>query len=604
MEYNVLNRKRFTVIFVLLCVFFAGLLVRVGYLVFFNDREIAFKNGERILRGAIYDRRGIELALSIDSSTIGIYPGNIYDPNFTAVQISPYLDIPPERIEALIREKTRYFLLKREIDDTTASRIMEMALPGVRREREFKRVYPHGSLAASLIGFTGMDDDKALSGLEYYYNRELMTPTESDPTRGSNVHLTLDGLIQFKLEKSLGKRFEEAGAKRAVGLLMEIHTGRILAMASFPSFDPNRYASFEETTHTNWAIRHVYEPGSTMKIFLASILLNENLIRPDEKFECPGYVEYGKTRIKCTHVHGKVNLEEILQYSCNAGIIKAASKIPNEVLYEYLRRFRFGDRTGLLPNESVGYMPPLNKWTPTTPMFMAIGQGISVTPVQLVASAASIVNGGRFVTPRVVSHITDSYGEVMHEFHSEETPVGIREYSTDRLLKAMTRVVQAGTGKNAYIQEYSIAGKTGTGQKAVSGRGYQDGLWSASFLGFFPADKPKVVGLILFDEPKGDSHTGGGLAAPVFREVVENIIPIIEQGERTVNVKLPKLDRKSLQAQKGTVPDLIGKSKREAVELLSPLGIPYKLHGSGFCYEQDPSPGTSYEGKRINVFFQ
>ncbi|EQA35354.1 penicillin-binding protein, transpeptidase domain protein [Leptospira inadai serovar Lyme str. 10] len=598
------NRKRFSILFYFLCVLFAILTVRVSYLIFFNDKEIAFKNGERILRGAIYDRRGIELALSIDSSTIGIYPANIYDPNFTAIQLSPYLDLSPERIEGLIREKSRYFLLKREIDDATATRIMEMALPGVRREREFKRVYPHGSLAASLVGFTGMDDDKALSGLEYYYNRELMTPTDSDPNRGANVHLTLDGLIQFKLEKALGKRFEETGAKRAVGLLMEIHTGKILAMASFPSFDPNRYATFEEISHTNWAIRHVYEPGSTMKIFLASILLNENLIRPNEKFDCPGYVEYGKTRIKCTQVHGKVNLEEILQYSCNAGIIKASSRIPNEVLYEYMKRFRFGDKTGLLPNESVGYIPTLNKWTPTTPMFMAIGQGMSVTPVQLVASAASVVNGGRFLTPRVVSHITDSYGEVLHEFKAEEAPVGIREYSTERLLKAMTKVVRDGTGKNAYIQEYSIAGKTGTGQKSVSGRGYQDGLWSASFLGFFPAEKPKIVGLILFDEPRGSSHTGGGLAAPVFKEVVENIIPIIEQGERTVDVRLPKLDRKNQFVKFDHVPDLTGKSKREVVELLSSLGVPFKLHGSGFCYEQDPSSGTSLNGKRIDVFFQ
>ncbi|TGK17967.1 PASTA domain-containing protein [Leptospira fluminis] len=598
------DRKRFSFLFYFLCSLFAILAGRVGYLVFFNDKEIAFKNGERVLRGAVYDRRGIELALSVDSSTIGIYPANIYDPNFTAMQLSPYLDISPERIEGLIREKSRYFLLKREIDDATASRIMEMALPGVRREREYKRVYPHGSLAASLVGFTGMDDDKALSGLEYYYNRELMTPTESDPTHGANLHLTLDGLIQFKLEKALGKRFEETGAKRAVGLLMELHTGRILAMASFPSFDPNRYAAFEEISHTNWALRHVYEPGSTMKIFLASVLLNENLIRPNEKFDCPGYVEYGKTRIKCTQVHGKVNLEEILQYSCNAGIIKAASRIPNEVLYEYMKRFRFAEKTGLLPNESVGYLPSLNKWTPTTPMFLAIGQGISVTPIQLVASAASVVNGGRFVTPRVVSHVTDVYGEVLHEYKSEEAPVGIREYSTERLLKAMTRVVREGTGKNAYIQEYSIAGKTGTGQKAVSGRGYQDGLWSASFLGFFPAEKPRIVGLILFDEPKGSSHTGGGLAAPVFKEVVENIIPIIEQGERTVDIRLPKLDRKPSILKSDRVPDLSGKSKREVIELLSPSGIPYKLHGSGFCYEQEPAPGSQLGGKRVDVFFQ
>lgn len=208
------------------------------------------------MRGAIYDRRGIELAMTVDSATIGIYPANIYDPNFTAVQLAPYLEMSPDKIEAMIREKSRYFLLKREIDETLGNKIMDLALPGVRREREYKRVYPHGILASSLVGFTGMDDDRALSGLEVQYNQDLMTPTESDSSRGSNLHLTIDGLIQYKLEKALGKRFEETGSKKAIGILMEINTGKILASASFPAFDPNQYNESGEDSHTNWAISY------------------------------------------------------------------------------------------------------------------------------------------------------------------------------------------------------------------------------------------------------------------------------------------------------------------------------------------------------------
>ncbi|WP_125179728.1 penicillin-binding transpeptidase domain-containing protein, partial [Leptospira ellisii] len=293
-----------------------------------------------------------------------------------------------------------------------------------------------------------------------------------------------------------------------------------------------------------------------------------------------------------------------IEYSCNVGIIKATQRIPESLLYDYMKKFQFGEKTGFLPNESVGYFPPLKKWTPATSMFMAIGQGVSVTPIQLVASAASVVNGGRMLTPRVVSHLSDSYGEILHEFKTQETPIGIRDYTTDRLIRAMTRVVQSGTGKNAYIQEYSIAGKTGTGQKAVSGKGYVEGLWSASFLGFFPAEKPKIVGLILFDEPQGGTHSGGGLAAPVFKEVVENIIPIIEQGEKTVDVSLKRFQRKNLKSSPGEVPDLIGKSKRESLEILAPLGIPVKFHGSGFCYQQDPAPGNKLGDDRLNLYFK
>ncbi|AVQ10403.1 Penicillin-binding protein, transpeptidase domain protein [Leptospira santarosai] len=599
------HKIRLTILFSFLCILFCILIGRVVFLTFWNEREVVLKTGDRIMRGAIYDRRGIELAMTVDSATIGIYPANIYDPNFTAVQLAPYLDMSPEKIETMIREKSRYFLLKREIDESLGNKIMELSLPGVRREKEYKRVYPHGNLASSLVGFTGMDDDRALSGLEFQYNQELMTPTESDSSRGSNLHLTIDGLIQYKLEKALGKRFEETGSKKAIGILMDINSGKILASASFPAFDPNQYNESGEDSHTNWAIRHVYEPGSTMKIFLASVLFNENLIRPDEKFHCPGYVELGKTKIKCTSAHGHLNLEEILQYSCNVGIIKASQRIPEVLLYDYMKKFQFGEKTGFLPNESVGYFPTLKKWTPATPMFMAIGQGISVTPIQLVASAASVVNGGRMLTPRVVSHLSDSYGAILHEFKTQESPIGIREYTTEKILKAMTRVVQSGTGKNAYIQEYSIAGKTGTGQKAVSGKGYVEGLWSASFLGFFPAERPKIAGLILFDEPQGGTHSGGGLAAPVFKEVVENIIPIIEQGERTLNVSLKHFQRKNLkETNVGEIPDLIGKSKRETLEILRPLGIPVKFHGSGFCYEQEPAPGKKIGNERLNLYFK
>ncbi|MCE9500413.1 MAG: penicillin-binding protein 2, partial [Leptospira sp.] len=515
----------------IIVILFAILFGRVTFLTFFNGNAQETKSELRVQRGVIYDRRGIELALSQDSSTIGINPSNIYDPAFTGAQLSPYTGIPAEKIEAMIRDKSNYFLLKREVDNTTAKKIMEMSLPGVRQEKEFRRVYPNGSLASNLIGFTGMDDDRALSGVEFLYHKELLTSADTETMRGNDVHLTIDSLIQYKLEAALGKAFHESRSKKAIGIFMDVHTGKILAMASFPNFNPNKYFDYSAEATTNWAIRHVYEPGSTMKIFMAMILLNEKAIDPDEKFYCPGYVEFGNTTIRCTDQHGPVDLEEILQYSCNVGIIKAVRKISDEKLYDYLKNFMFGQKTGFSPYENKGYFPELKKWNPSTSFFLSIGQGISVTPIQLVTSAAAIVNGGKILTPLSVSGITNSYGEFVHQFQPTFSQMGIHERSTKQMLRAMTKVVQSGTGKNAYLHDYLIAGKTGTGQKARGKGGYSDDLFSASFLGFFPADNPRIVGLVLFDEPGGVIHSGGGLAAPVFRQVVENIVPIIESSE-------------------------------------------------------------------------
>lgn len=580
-------RERLYILFLLIIGLFIVLLGRVIHLTFYSSYGSVAKVKYKIQRGIIYDRRGIELALSQDSSTIGINPGNIYDSKFTASQLSPLLNFPADKIENEINNRSGYFLLKREVANELANKIDSMALPGVRIEKEFKRIYPQGTLAANLIGFAGLDDDNALSGLESQYQEQMLSTSDNETLRGNNIHLTIDSLVQHRLEIALGKVFTETKSKKAIGIFMDIHSGNILAMASFPNFNPNEYSSYPPDSTTNWAIRHVYEPGSTMKIFMAMILLNENLVNSNEKFYCPGYVEFGNSTISCTGKHGPVDLEEILQYSCNVGIIKASQRIPKEVLYDYLDKFMFGKKTGLLPNENKGYFPELKKWTPATPYFMAIGQGISVTPIQLVTSAAAVVNGGKIFHPHLVSHITDSYGEIVSRTEVKFEHAGIKESTTHAILSAMTKVVKEGTGKNAFLKDYAIAGKTGTGQKAKPGLGYVKGLWSASFLGFFPADNPKIVGLILFDEPQSNVYSGGGIAAPVFRDTVEHIVPIIEKNYAANLYTLKKLDQFKIEYNSSSIPDFSGLTIKESIAILENLKIDYKIYGTGFCYKQE-----------------
>lgn len=581
------------------------LFFRVVFLSFLNPHATDTKHDKRIQRGVIYDKRGNELAISQDSSTVGINPPKVFDIAYTASQISPYVSIPAEKIEAIIREKGNYFLLKREIDNKIAKKIMNLKLPGVRIEKEFKRVYPNNTLASNLLGFTGMDDNTALAGLEYIYHKELYSLEDSDTLRGNNIHLSIDKLIQYRLESALQKAFIETNSKKAVGVFMNVHTGEILAMASFPNFDPNHYNEYPVEARTNWAIRHVYEPGSTMKIFMAMLLLNENQIDFNEKFYCPGYVEFGDRVVRCSDTHGLADLDEILQYSCNVGIIKAIRKIPDATIYKYLKMFKFGEKTGLADNENQGYFPELPEWNPSTAYFMAIGQGISVTPIQLITSAATVVNGGKILTPIVVTHITDSYGNVVKKFHQEPKQIGIHEKTTKHMLKALTKVVSSGTGKNAYIQDFAIGGKTGTGQKAKPGRGYSDGLINASFLGFFPANDPQIVGLILFDEPGGIRHTGGGIAAPVFKKVVERILPIIDFHEATPSYSLKQISVRFAKNDPSKVPNFIGSTLKEVLLLSSQYKVKLKVYGTGYCYEQIPvSNSPVEEGEVWKLYFK
>lgn len=568
---------------------------RVFYLTYFNKNNLSVKSPKLIQRGTIYDRRGIELALSRDSATIGIDPKNIYDASLTAQEIAPLLQMSVSRLTQMIEEKQNYFLVKREIDSKIAEKIKSKALPGVRVEKEFKRVYPQGNLASSLIGFTGFDDDKALSGLETLYNMELLSVTDPDSTRGNNIYLTIDSVIQYRLEKALGKAFLETKSKKAIGIIMDAEYGRILAMASFPNFDPNHFTDYSNESHTNWAIRHVYEPGSTMKIFIALMLLNEGAILPKEKFHCPGYIEIGEKVIRCTDKHGFVDLEEILQFSCNVGIIKAAQKINDSTYSQYLDKLHFGRRVGFSIHEAKGFLTPANKWNKSTPFFLSIGQGLSVTPIQLIVSAASVVNGGVVFEPSVVQKVTNSYGELVHEFSPKAELVGIKRGAASKILEAMGKAVTAGTGKKAYLENYFIAGKTGTAQKAKAGSGYQEGLFTASFLGFFPAEKPKYVGLILFDEPGGESHTGGGIAAPVLREVVESIIPVVETSSRPQTHSITQLKEQKFKLDKLYLPDLKGLSMSESIQILNEYKIPFELQGNGFVSLQDPNPGTAIE---------
>ncbi|MCB1327294.1 MAG: transpeptidase family protein [Spirochaetales bacterium] len=596
------SRARLTVVAIVFTVAFCVVAFRIAY--FALTGPASSGQDDPVLRGPIQDRRGFTLAVTEEASSIAVDPGAIYDVEQTAQLLGNRLDMDPARIVERIyqHQDRRWLYIKRQVDNLTADQILDLNLPGVYREREHRRNYPAHSLASNLLGFVGRDQTEALEGVERYYNELLLQSDPDAPSQGPTLQLTLDAFMQYRLEREMDAAFEASGSKRAAGMIMNISTGEILAMVSLPNYDPNEYYRSTAFQRGNWNIRLNYEPGSTVKVFMAAILLSENLVRPNELFHCDGEIHFRDSVVRCRNhgrvvAHGDLNLSQIIERSCNVGIIKAMQRVPRERLYHYMSALGFGSETLILPpgsGEEPGYFPDLNRWVPSTSYYMPIGQGFSVTPIQLLRAGASIASGGILVRPRVAERVLTGSGRVLNETQPIRTESPISPEVNRRVLDMMRGVVLRGTGRGANIPGMAIAGKTGTGEKS-SARGYLN-RYVVSFMGFFPADSPRYGALILFDEPQGDD-SGGSLAAPVFGRVVAGILPYIE--ERTEAVEpgpLPPLPVRPPRVDRTHLYDFRGMSARDAMELIADYyGVPFDLEGSGYVYAQSPQPGTSVE---------
>lgn len=608
------QKKRVTIVFAMFVFFFAIVFARVSYL---SLKSIGEKNsgGAETIRGNIEDRRGLVLAFTEEASTIALAPPEIVDPEFTAENLSRYLSLDYNDIlkKIYIYQDKKYFLLQRRVDNFTADRIMQLNLPGVHRESEFRRFYPGESLASNLIGFVSRDQRQALGGLEFSYDHLLRTPLRRIHRKGPDLRITIDSLIQYRLESAMKSSFEKSGSKRAVGIIMDVKNGEIVALANYPNFNPNKYYRSTPFQRGNWAIRLNYEPGSTVKIFMAGILMMEQAVSEDETFLCNGEFRTDNIVIRDTHgsrvvSYGRLNLAGIIKKSSNVGIIQAMQRIRKDRLHHYMTELGFGRKTGILPpgsGETAGYFPTLEQWVPSTGYYMPIGQGFSVTPIQLLRAVSSVANGGEMVEPRIEYEIRDPSGSVEKKFDSKSKANPFSEEVNRKVREMMVGVVEEGTGRRASLKEIQIGGKTGTGQKS-SATGYTDRV-VASFVGFFPARDPKYAGLILFDEPDPEYASGGGLAAPVFGEFVSSALPLIQTGYRTEEVpELPTLKTSRPNVNRESLFDFKGLSARESIGILADYyGLPVELHGSGYVYKQSPEPGTPVQKvKKVELYLE
>ena len=518
-------------------------------------------------RGRILDCHGNILALDLAVKNVCVDPGVINSNghvNAVGVHLARLLQLDPAMVfTRLNRPNRRYECLKKFVQEDTADEIKRMQLKGVFFEDASARYYPKGSMFCHVVGFANMEGvgsagveqrfDSYLrghSGLrisekdgksrEVYSRRSL----DIQPQQGVDVYLTLDQNLQYIAEKALDKALEEFQAKGAWAIVERVKTGEILALASRPAYDPNLYRIAQENRVLNRPIGYVYEPGSTFKVAIISAALNEGTVDPEDVFDCENgmWVFQGRP-LRDYHPYGRLSVADILKKSSNIGAAKVALTLGERRMENYLRAFGMGKPAGIeLPGEEGGILRARTKWSKISISRMAMGHEVGVTSLQMLGMLCAIANNGFLMRPTIVQRMVDAEGRTVMEFAPEVVARPIREDTARLMQKLMSRVTeQGGTGTKGHVAGYSVAGKTGTAQKAIPG-GYSDSANVASFMGFLPAESPELAIIVVVDEPQ-PLHTGGLVAAPVFREIAEQAVRYLDIPPATSETSVAKVEK-------------------------------------------------------------
>jgi len=490
-------------------------------------------------RGVIYDRQMNPLAMSLGVDSVFAVPSELAGSRDVASLLARVLGVDADELRDHLRTSHSFCWVKRRVTPAEAQRVRELNLKGVYFQRETKRFYPKGDLAAQAIGYVGLDD-KGLGGIEYALDdeikgkpgRELLDSdarrrafrsSDSAGTPGKNVVLTLDERIQYITAKALAEEVARSHAAGGVAVVQNPNTGEILALSSLPSFDPNHIDASGSAAREDRGVSWIYEPGSTFKAITLSAALEEKLTNPAEVINCQnGGIVLAGHLIHDHKPYGDLSVTDVIVNSSDVGAIKLGLRLGEDRFYRYIRAFGFGERTGVdLPGEERGLLKPPSRWSGISIGEISIGQEISVTPVQIITAYSAIANGGILFQPRIVHDI------FLGARHDSLPPARGRRVISVQMAEAMRRilaqVVDRGTGKPAQLGGYTSAGKTGTAQKIDANGAYSKSVFVGSFIGFAPATHPAVTILVAIDSPVG-AHYGTDVAAPVFRSIAEQTL--------------------------------------------------------------------------------
>ncbi len=495
-------------------------------------------------RGTIYDTRLREMAVSIDTTSIAAFPASVVDPPKTARTLAKILKLNPVRLKQKLTSKRSFVWIKRDVAPKDVEAAKALSLAGIDFIPEQARVYPNRTLAAQLIGFSGIDG-QGLEGLEFLYNDHLkghmvkqIVMTDAlgrgfDAEKqilanysGGNLILTIDRNVQYIAETALAEAARTNGASSGIAVVMLPKTGDMLAIAHYPFFNPNSFEDYRRERWRNRAITDPFEPGSTMKIFMAAGAIDSGICTPSTIFYCEdGRYRLGRNTIHDTHPYGWLTLLEIVKYSSNIGTVKVAESIGRDILYANLKGFGFGEKTGIAcPGETTGLLSSATRWTRIDMGAISFGQGISVSAIQLITATAAIANDGVLMQPRIVKALTDNNGRLIQSFEPRKVRNVISPVSARTIRAIMNSVTtEGGTGVNAAVDGYSVCGKTGTAQKIDESGHYAKDKYISSFIGFAPCESPEIVVLVILDEPK-EKHYGGLVAAPAFSKIAQDTL--------------------------------------------------------------------------------
>ncbi|MFO7153531.1 MAG: stage V sporulation protein D [Caldicoprobacter oshimai] len=720
---GVTNRKRLVALLLGFTLIFFALTIRVGYIQLVWGVDLQKKAADQWTRdldvfprrGVIKDRNGKVLAQSATSESIAARPSQISDPQKVASLIAPILGLDEQELyKKLSNTSSTYVWIKRQVDRETANKIRALNIKGLDFTEEPKRYYPNGSLAAHVLGFTMKYAEpgeglKGQEGIELYYDKYLKgfpgkivmetdaagreMPYNVDryipPINGLNLVLTIDQVIQYFTEREINNVVAKYNPKKVYAIVMDPNTGEILAMANWPTFDPNDpprdVGNFEEMQQyvKNFACKDNIDPGSTFKIITAAAALEEEVVSLDSTFNCPGYKMVDGQRINCWRAggHGHETFPEAVQNSCNPVFMELALRLGKDKFYHYLNEFGFGQPTGIdVLGEERGIIMPKESVKNVDLARMGFGQAISVTPLQLITAVSAVINGGNLMKPYIAKElrevVIDENGQETERVVKTVAPQKVRQVISPETSKIMREVLESvvtdGSGRNAYIPGYRVGGKTGTAQKYGPGGKIIPNKNISSFIGFAPADNPRVIVLFMVDEPQAPVTFGSIIAAPYVKNILEDTLkylgvePVFDEETQkdmqqvgvpdvigmdleeaaqvlreagleyladetgtVVKDQMPKPGAKVisgttvlLYTERGAegqtdeqagqrpaegmviVPDVLGKSIREANRILVSEGLRLRIEGSGIAVGQDPAPGTQVEaGTEVTVRF-
>ena len=648
------SKTRLKFAFVMTVLLITALTIRIGYLQIYRGDELkkgALEQWTKSIdikpnRGIIYDRKGNQLAISTNAFTVWAYPADIEKPEETAIIISDILDMDVDTVYEKITKKQMSEKVKQWISREEANVLRQENLSGISIVDDNKRYYPNGNFASHILGFTNIDN-VGLTGIEKVYdnyltgvpgkwqkmtdaaNRQLPYDGERiyEPTDGTSLVLTIDETIQYFAEKAASQALLDNKAKNVSIIIMEPKSGDILSMVNKPDFDLNNPREpLDEKLKEEWAtlpidelekkwydlwrnfaVNDIYEPGSTFKLITAAAALEENTTSLGHHYFCNGFVRDIKGEVlKCArwyNPHGSQSLREAMDNSCNVAFVNIGRQLGRDKFYDYVRAFGFGEKTGVdLLGEERGIIPSSPEVIKEINLAtMSYGHGIALTPIQLTNAVSAISNGGYLMEPRLAKELRDSEANIIETFEPEIKRQVISNETSETMLSLMETVVSNGSGSRAYIPGYRVGGKTGTAQKIIDGR-YAQNKYIASFIGVAPIDNPQFVILVTVDEPSAGTYYGGSVAAPIARDILEEIFNYMEIP--------PQYDEDEMQQtiKQVQVPDLRNLVIGEAGRTLTDLGLRYtteylELTSDSIVIEQFPAPGTEVqEGSIIDLY--